>query len=118
MKLKILMLPNYSYPTSHTFLEEVYANILHNRGHKITWVMQSSEKLKKNKIVQWKGTKVHVTIASPGTSRFGRLINHILACVGKICVIQKLVNAENFDLVQVHEGMIAVSYTHLRAHET
>ena len=87
MKLKILVMPNNTYPTSHTFLEEVYANILRNKGHEITWAMQSGEKLKRNKIITWKGTKVYVTMASPGTSRFGRLINHILRCRGKILII-------------------------------
>jgi glycosyltransferase involved in cell wall biosynthesis len=106
MKLKILVLPDGTYPTSHTVLEEVYANILPNKGHKITWVMQSGEKLKKNKIVHWKGTKVSVTMASPRTSRFGSLINHILRCIGKILIIQKIVKGEKFDLVQVREGII------------
>lgn len=106
MKIKILMLPNNTYPTSHAVLEEVFTNILHNRGHEITWVMQSSEKLKKNKIVSWKGTKVHVTMAFPGTSRFGRLINHVLRCIGKILIIYKNIKNENFDIVQVREGII------------
>jgi len=106
MKLKILMLPNTTYPNSHPFLEDVFANILHNKGHEITWVMQSSEKLKKNKIAQWKGSQVYVTMASPGTSRFGRLINHVLRCIGEILIIQKIVKSENFDLVQVCERMI------------
>ena len=106
MKLKILMLPDRTYPTSHTVLEEVYANILHNKGHEITWVMQSSEKLKKNKLAHWKGTHVYVTMASPGTSRFGRLIDHVLRCVGKILIIHKIVKDENFDLVQVRNGII------------
>jgi glycosyltransferase involved in cell wall biosynthesis len=106
MKLKILVMPNNTYPTSHTFLEEVYANILHNKGHEITWVMQSCEKLKKNKIITWKGSKVYVTMASPGTSRLGRLMNHALRCIGKILIIHKIIKTENFDIVQVREGMI------------
>jgi glycosyltransferase involved in cell wall biosynthesis len=105
MKLKILMLPSNPYPTSHSVLEEVYANILHNRGHEITWVMQSSKKLKKNKIAHWKGSQVYVAVASPGTSRFGKLINNVLGCIGKILIIQKAVKNENFDLVQVKEGI-------------
>ena len=106
MKLKILMLATDTYPTSHTVLEEVFANILHNKGHEIAWVMQSSGKLKKNKITHWKGSQVYVTMASPGTSRFGKLINHVLRCVGKILIIHKIVKNENFDLVQVRDGII------------
>lgn len=106
MKLKILVMPNNTYPTSHTFLEEVYANILHNKGHEITWVMQSGEKFKKNKIITWKGTKVYVTMASPGTSRLGRLMNHVLRCIGKILAIYKIIKTENFDIVQVREGVM------------
>ena len=106
MKLKILVMPNNTYPTSHTFLEEVYANILHNKGHEITWVMQSGEKLKKNKIITWKGNKVYVTMASPRTSRLGRLMNHALRCIGKILIIHKIIKNENFDIVQVREGVI------------
>ena len=106
MKLKILVMPNNTYPTSHTFLEEVFANILHNKGHKITWVMQSGEKLKKNKVVSWKGTEVYVTIASPGTSRFGRLTNHIFRVIGKILIIHKIVKNKKFDIIQVREGII------------
>jgi glycosyltransferase involved in cell wall biosynthesis len=106
MKLKILMLPTDSYPSSNIVFEDVYANILPNKGHKITWVMQSREKLKKNKMVSWKGTKVHVTVASPASSRFCRLINNILHCTGKISVIRKIVKAGNFDIVQVREGRI------------
>lgn len=106
MKLKILMLPDKTYPTSHAVLEEVYANILHSKGHEIIWVMQSSEKLKKNKIVDWRGSIVYVTMASPGTSRFGRLINHILRFIGKAIVIREILKKEKFDLVQVRTGII------------
>jgi glycosyltransferase involved in cell wall biosynthesis len=106
MKLKILVMPNNTYPTSHTFLEEIYANLLHNKGHEITWVMQSGEKLQKNKVITWKGTKVYVTMASPGTTRVGRLKNHVLRCIGKILIIHKIIKKEKFDIVQVREGMI------------
>ncbi len=99
-------MPNNTYPTSHTFLEEIYANLLHNKGHEITWVMQSGEKLKKNKVITWRGTKVHVTMASPGTTRVGRLKNHVLRCIGKILIIHKIIKNDNFDIVQVREGMI------------
>lgn len=99
-------MPNNTYPTSHTFLEEVFTNILHNKGHEITWVMQSSEKLKKNKAVSWKETKVYVTMASPGTSRFGRLINHVFRVIGKILIIHRLIKNETFDIIQVREGII------------
>jgi glycosyltransferase involved in cell wall biosynthesis len=106
MKLKILMLPDSLHPSSRSVLEEVFAYILHNKGHEITWVMQSKLKLRKPKVTYWKGTKVYVTIASPGTSRFHRLINNILRCVGKILVIHKIVKTEDFDLVQVRDGLI------------
>ena len=106
MRLKILMLPDDPYPTHHTVLEGLYAKIMNKKGHKITWVMQSSGKLKKNKTDYWKEAIVYVTMASPGASRFGRLINHILRCIGKILIIHKIVKDENFDLVQARDGLI------------
>lgn len=106
MKLKILMLPNRTYPTSEAVLEEVYANILPSRGYEIIWVMQSGEKLKKPKIARWESSCVYVTPASPGTSRRERLINHILRFIWKMYIVHKLVKDENFDIVQVRNGIL------------
>jgi glycosyltransferase involved in cell wall biosynthesis len=58
-KLKLLMLVDQKYPSSHVFLEEVFAKKLAKK-YKITWVMKSKQSKDNIEIKTWNKNKVYV----------------------------------------------------------
>ena len=107
MKLKTLILPSVSYPTHDSQLGEVYANILPNRGHKITWVMSSNKKSNKNKMVYWNKTRVYlIPLFIDKTSFFRKLINLIFTSIKMMRITIRLIKSEKFDAIQARNGVL------------
>jgi glycosyltransferase involved in cell wall biosynthesis len=103
--LTILMLPSKTYPCSHAMLETVYTRILPQRGHTVSWVMQSSDSrnIMDWELAEWNGTRVYLVQENRGNvlqSPFGRFCSQFR-------VVQHIMKTEKIDIVQVRNDWAA-----------
>jgi len=89
--LRILVIPAKRWPSEHAMLDSVYARILPSRGHRVEWVMHTSDAVGPSGDVRWHDSVVHL-------ARAGSALGTRAALVARIV---RVLRRERFDIVQV-----------------
>jgi len=104
--LSILMFPGRTYPCSHAMLETVYTRIMPQRGHSVTWVMQSVDKWPTRgwELVEWNDTTVYLLGGDRHKGNLQKLIGRFV-CLYRIA--RRIILNERVDIIQVRNDWIA-----------
>ena len=97
MNKSILFIVDKFYPTDEIFIEEVYANIIPSRGYKVSFVMRSNV----NNIQlpdKWHDNNIFFVSNEMSTSN---PIIRIFNLCHSAFQIYKIINNNNFDIVQI-----------------
>ncbi len=76
--LRLLFLPNVTFPTKRALLVELWNNEFSERGHKIFWIMQPSSLSRKIRRVSWKGSDVFLTRSIDSQTFLSKILNRLL----------------------------------------
>lgn len=105
--LSILCIPDRRYPTNQAFLTGVFAKLLPERGHRVTWIIQSQEPLKKVQYVRWYNSDVVLLPAWRRDLFFKKIPDKGRKIVGTCKWLTRLVLKEQPDIIQIRNDWIA-----------
>lgn len=104
---KILSIADRTFPTNQAFLEEVLAQLLPERGHKVSWILQSGQPQDYFQKVEWFNSEVNVLPARNTKSFFGKVLNRVNRTMQMICHMNRLVKTDRPDVIQIRNDWIA-----------
>ena len=102
--LKMLILPKESYPTNRPMLIEFWNKEFSKLGHRVIWVMQSKQPLRRVKISRWQGSKIYLIPSSIRTNLWKMIKNIMSGLIYKFTVANKIMREENVGIIHAHDG--------------
>lgn len=101
--LKMLILQE-SYPTNRPMLIEFWNKEFSKLGHRIIWVMQSKQPLRRVKISRWLDSKIYLVPSTARTNLWEMVKNILSGLIYKFSVTNKIMREENVDIIHAHDG--------------
>ena len=104
--LNFLFISSDTFPPFRVDVSILFGEEFRQRGHKIDWVLQSEQPLKKTSTISWGDWLVHLGATNSGQSLVARLRKHIDGVANDLKIL-KLARVNQYDFIQVKDKFLA-----------
>jgi glycosyltransferase involved in cell wall biosynthesis len=104
--IRLLIISSDKYPPFRVDVSVLFGEELAAKGFAIDWILQSDEMSPREFKAKWGGGTVWVGKTDTGTSRFRRLLKHVLAFQHDLKVL-RLARESSYDVIQVKDKVLA-----------
>lgn len=94
------------YSTSHPVLEDIFARLLPEHGHRVVWLLHSAQATRGGASFSWHGSTVHL-LPSGGASRYRKQRHMLWRRLHLRGILGELVRELKVDVIQIRNDWIA-----------
>jgi len=95
------------YSPSHPVLEDIFARIFPEKGHRVYWLMQSLDETQKMHTIPWHGSTICLLPSRHQATRYGRYYNFLWRLLFLRKAIEQAIEAYGVDLVNIRNDWTA-----------